>query len=149
MEIRSIRFQLVETVGTSDIYWKRLIKIRKKKQMTFRSIWFQVVETEPFKHFFCSYFDIMHGFIKCMPLFVNKGIISKVSKVRTKVLKKQITMIYVKYKRSKYGSLWHTIKNVEIGIEGRPYLSFFGSITKVIMDDVHSFSLKYLLHFFS
>ena len=95
MEIRSIWFQLVETVGTSDIYWKRLIKIRKKKQMTFRSIWFQVVETEPFKHFFCSYFDIMHGFIKCMPLFVNKGIISKVSKVRTKVPKKQITMIYV------------------------------------------------------
>ena len=91
----------------------------------------------------------MHGFLKCRPPFVNKGILSKVSKVRTKVLKKQITMIYVKYKRSKYGSLWYTIKNVEIGIEGRTYLSFFGSITKVIMDDVHSFSLKYLLHFFS
>ena len=36
--------------GTSDIYWDRLI--RRKKQMTFKSIYFQVVESELFKPFF-------------------------------------------------------------------------------------------------
>ena len=71
----------------SDIYWNRLIG--KKKQMAFRSMCYQVVETEPFKHFFCSYFKVMHDFNKCRSTFVRSGIISKVCKVRTIVLKKQ------------------------------------------------------------
>ena len=51
----------------------------------------QVVETEIFKHFFCSYFKVVHDFIKCSPTFVRSGIVSKVSKVRNIVLKKKIT----------------------------------------------------------
>ena len=48
--------------GILDIYWNRAI--RRKKQMAFGSICFQVVETEPFKHFFCSCFKVIHDFIK-------------------------------------------------------------------------------------
>ena len=67
--------------------------------MTFRSICFQVVKTEPFKHFFCSYFKVIHDFIKCRSTFIRSGIISIVCKVRTIVFKKQITKIYVKQQR--------------------------------------------------
>ena len=79
--------------GTSDIYWNRLTRIRWKKQMPFRIICSQVVETKPFNYIFCSHFKIIHGFIKCRTKFVKKGIISKISKVTTKVLEKWITMI--------------------------------------------------------
>ena len=64
--------------------------------MTFGGICFQVVETETFKHFFSSYFKDIHGFIKCRSTFARSSITSKVCKVRTIVLKKQITKIYVK-----------------------------------------------------
>ena len=61
--------------------------IRRNKQMAFRSICFQVVEVEPFRYFFSSYFQFIHGFIKCRSTFVRSGIISKICKVRTIVLK--------------------------------------------------------------
>ena len=47
---------------TFDIYSNRVIR-RRKKQMTFGSVCFQVVETGPFKHFFCSYFNVIRDFI--------------------------------------------------------------------------------------
>ena len=94
---------------TIDIYWNRLI--RRKKRMTFGSICAQVVEIEPFKHFFCSYFTAIHEFIKCRSSFVWSGIISKVCNVRTIVLKKQITKIYVKKQRL-YRFLWYTKNNI-------------------------------------
>ena len=99
----------VFSYGTSRKYWNRLI--RSYTQMI-SSICFQVVETEPSKHFFCSYFEVIHDFIKCRSTFVRSGIISKVCKVRTIVLKKQITNICVKQQRRKYRSLRYTINNV-------------------------------------
>ena len=80
--------------------------------MTFGRVCFQVIETEPFRYFFCSYFNVILDLIKCRSALVRSGIISKVCKVWAIVLKKQITKIYVKQKRSKYRSLWHTINNV-------------------------------------
>ena len=47
--------------------------------MAFGSICFQVVETEPFKHFFCSCFKVIHDFIKCKSTLIRSGI-SKVCK---------------------------------------------------------------------
>ena len=79
--------------------------------MTFKSIYFEVVETEPFKLIFYSYFKVIHDFTKCRSTLVRSGII-KVCKVRTRVLKKQITIVCVKQQRPKYRSLWFTINNV-------------------------------------
>ena len=78
--------------GTSDSYWNRLT--RRKKQMIFRSICFQVIKAVPLKYFFCSYFKLIHDFIKYKSTLPRSGIISKVCKFRTIVLQK-ITKIYV------------------------------------------------------
>ena len=72
--------------GTFDIDWNRVI--RRKKHMAFGSICFKVVETEQFKHFFCSYLKVIHDFIKCRSSLVRSGILSQVCKVWTIVLKK-------------------------------------------------------------
>ena len=77
--------------------------------MAFGSVCFQVVETEPFKHLFCSCFKVIHDFIKCRSTLVRSGIISKVCKVWSIVFKKQITKIYVKQQRPKvaFKNSWH------------------------------------------
>ena len=85
---------------------------RRNKQMTCRGIFFQVVETESFKHSFYSYFKVLHGFIMYMSTFVRIGIMSKIWKVRTIVFKKQIKKIYFTQQRHKYRSLRYTINNV-------------------------------------
>ena len=95
---------------TSDIYWNRLI--RRSKQMSFRSTCFHIVEIEPFKHFFWSYFNGIHDFINCRSTPVSSDMISKIYNVKTIVLKKQITKIPVKQHRPKYRSLWFTISKV-------------------------------------
>ena len=78
--------------ANTDSYWNRLIK--RKKKTTFRSIYFQIVETELTKHFFfSSYFKVIHDFLKCRSTFVSSGIIIKVCKVRTIVLKSQRSML--------------------------------------------------------
>ena len=63
---------------TYDIFRNRQIR---NKQMTFRSIWFQVVEIELFKHFFRCYFKVTDDFINCRTTFVRSGLISKIYKV--------------------------------------------------------------------
>ena len=62
--------------------------IMRNKQITIRSICFQVEETETFKQFSWKYFKVIHDFIKCRFTFVRNGIISKVCEFKTMVLKK-------------------------------------------------------------
>ena len=69
--------------------------------MIFRSICFQVDETELFKHFFCRYFKVAYDVIKCRSTFVRNGITNKSCKARTIVLKK-ITKIYVQQHKLEY-----------------------------------------------
>ena len=59
---------------------------KEKKQMTFKNICFQVVETEPFRHI-----SVVNS-----TLFMTS-----LSKVRTIVLKNQITKIYVNLQKAK------------------------------------------------
>ena len=73
--------------------------------MIYRSFAFRLLKLNDFKHVFSSYFKIIHDFIKCRSTFVRSGIISKIYKIRTIVLRKQITKIYVKQQRS---NLSHT-----------------------------------------
>lgn len=80
--------------------------------LEFRNKLFQVVETELFKHLFCSYFKIIYDFIKFRSTFLRSGIIRKMSKVKTIVLKKQITKACVEEQRLKYRPLWYTVGNV-------------------------------------
>ena len=114
--------------------------------MIFRSICFQVVKTEPFKQFFCSYFKVIHEFLKYRSTFVSSGITSKICKARTIVLIKQI--INKSILKSVYRSLRHTICNVLRDIEQRTYFRFLWPIAKVTIgfsafrSNPKTFSLK-------
>ena len=51
--------------------------------MQLKSISIQVVQTEPFKYFFCCYFKVTYDLIKSRSTFIS-GIISKICKVENK-----------------------------------------------------------------
>ena len=97
---------MMEPLTLTGKFWQE-----KKQKMTFRSICFQVVETEPFKKNLSSCFKVMYNFIKCKSAFARSGII-KVCKARSIVLKKQITKTYVKQYRFTYRSPRYTINYV-------------------------------------
>ena len=82
-------------------YWNRLIRRKKKRYLEVFD--FQLMKLN---HLNIFYVVISRLFMTSLSVgqstFVRNGIISKVCKVRTIVLKKQITKTYVKQQRPKY-----------------------------------------------
>ena len=72
--------------------------------MSFTSISFQDVETEAFNHFFQTFFQVIHDFIKSRSTYGRNAIINEFPKSPL-VLKKQLLRIYVKRQRLQYRSL--------------------------------------------